>query len=277
MRPKLTLSGFAAAPLPLLALSVMFFGNAFPPSRNGILPSPANTSKGAPVVVELFTSEGCSSCPPADALLARLAVQQPIAGAEVIALEEHVDYWNQQGWVDPFSSSEFSERQQNYARSFESASVYTPQMVVDGRVEFTGSYEGKARQSITEAARAQKTPIQLTVTRGGEPDGSLQVRADKLAASTTVGKADVFLAVTEAGLHSAVNAGENAGEDLHHSRVVRRLRKIGEVKPAADASFSSSLPLKLDSGWKLENVQIVVFIQERKSRRILGAASVSPQ
>src|ERR1700674_652964 len=96
----------------------------------------------APVVVELFTSEGCSSCPPADALLARLAEQQPVGNAEVIALEEHVDYWDHEGWIDPFSSGQWTQRQQLYASGFADHGVYTPELVVDGRSGFVGSREG---------------------------------------------------------------------------------------------------------------------------------------
>src|SRR5213594_3831029 len=97
-----------------------------------------------PVLVELFTSEGCSSCPPADALLARLEKSQPVAEAEIIVLSEHVDYWNRLGWRDPFSSVEFTLRQQRYTEGFRRDGAYTPQMVVDGRVEFVGSDERQA-------------------------------------------------------------------------------------------------------------------------------------
>ncbi len=122
-----------------------------------------SSQQGArPVVVELFTSEGCSSCPPADQLLARLQREQPVPGARIIALGEHVDYWDRLGWKDTYSSHEFSERQQDFVRSWGSNSVYTPQMVVDGMPGFVGSDRRKALQVIARAARSEKVRVEVT-------------------------------------------------------------------------------------------------------------------
>src|SRR5882724_10951247 len=112
-----------------------------------------------PVLVELFTSEGCSSCPPADLLLSRLQQSQPIAGVEVITLSEHVDYWNQLGWTDPFSSASLTERQRQYTAVLRGDGVYTPQMIVDGKIGFVGSDRQKALPAIAEAAKAPRTGI----------------------------------------------------------------------------------------------------------------------
>src|ERR1044071_3136232 len=114
-----------------------------------------------PVLVELFTSEGCSSCPPADEVLSKLDKTQLIQGVEVIALGEHVDYWNKLGWLDPYSSAEFSTRQNNYADAFGRDSVYTPQMIVDGQDEFVGANWNKAREAIMKAARLPKAKIEI--------------------------------------------------------------------------------------------------------------------
>src|SRR6266404_1118664 len=228
-----------------------------------------------PVIVELFTSEGCSSCPPADLLLARLERSQPVSGARVIALEEHVDYWNQLGWVDPFSSGEWTARQQVYAGVLGNGNSYTPQMVVDGKTEFVGSQSRKALQAVQQAAAEQRARV--TLRPGKSPDSgteSLSVSITRLPETAGRDTAEVWLAITETGLHSAVKRGENAGEDLHHAAVVRSIRKIGEAKAGDETSFSGDTTVPLRAEWKRENLHSVVFVQARKGRRILGAAAV---
>ena len=228
-----------------------------------------------PVVVELFTSEGCSSCPPADELLARLAEQQSLKNAEVIALEEHVDYWNNLGWADPFSSGNWTARQYNYAGVLGNVNAYTPQMVVDGQAEFVGSSTWKARHAIQEAAGRAKTPV--TLTAGPADSGNrvnVTVSVGKLAGTTPGNAAEVWLAITETGLHSAVTRGENAGADLHHAAVVRSMRKIGQAQAEGETSFAGDVAVPLQNEWKRENVRAVLFVQENRSRRILGAAEI---
>lgn len=226
-----------------------------------------------PVVVELFTSEGCSSCPPADALLAKLDHEQRLGNAEIIALEEHVDYWDQLGWRDPFSSAQWTERQQDYAAAFRNDGVYTPQMVVDGRAEFVGSSQSRARSAIAEAVREPKAEV-ILMSRPTS-DGKVQVSmAVKMLPVPESQKAQLWLAVTETGLHSNVSRGENAGQDLHHAAVMRSLRKVGETAPNRDAAYSGEHDVQLDTAWKKENLRVVAFVQDAKTRHILGAASV---
>jgi hypothetical protein len=228
-----------------------------------------------PVVVELFTSEGCSSCPPADALLARLAEGQVAGNVQLIALEEHVDYWNDLGWTDPFSSRDWTSRQNAYSGVLGNGNPYTPQMVVDGTVEFVGSHAQQARESILKAAGKTKIPVMLAQgNTHGTGKGIFSAMVGKLEGSTKGDAAEVWLAITETGLHSAVTRGENAGEDLHHAAVVRSMRKIGEAKAEEETSFAIDTGVPLQKEWKRENLRAVLFVQEKKSRRILGAAEI---
>jgi hypothetical protein len=238
------------------------------------------TAARTPVVVELFTSEGCSSCPPADALLAKLETQQPVAGVQIIALEEHVDYWDQLGWRDPFSSAEWTDRQRNYAQVLRSGSVYTPQMIVNGSTEFVGSRARQGSQAIEEAARQMTTTLNISATAvPNKRAAEITVKVLQWGGAKPDDQPEVWLAVTETGLHSAVAAGENAGEDLHHAAVVRKLQRLGSAgaKPKAAAAGAAmpvfaNVKVSLDSGWKRENLRLVAFVQERHSLRILGAA-----
>ncbi len=228
--------------------------------------APAPAEGRMPVIVELFTSEGCSSCPPADALLSRFTKTQPVAGADVIALGEHVDYWDHGGWADRFSSPRFSARQSDYSRAFRKDTVYTPQMIVDGQTQFVGSDEDEARAAIARAARQSKA--QVSLARAGD---TLSVRVDHLPASAKNDPAEVLLAITEGGLSSSVGGGENAGRRLGHSAVVRQLTPLGMVSGNV---FTASSPVNPPSVWRRENLSAVVFVQERGSRRIIGAAEV---
>ncbi len=227
-----------------------------------------------PVVVELFTSEGCSSCPPADTLLQQLEAQQPVAGAEIIALEEHVDYWNHDGWTDPYSSPEWTERQRAYV-GVGRGDPYTPELVVDGRSQFVGNNARKAEAEIEKAAGSAKTEVAIAA---GTPDAKgawrFNISVGKLSESTAGDVAEVWLAVTEDGLHSAVSRGENSGRVLQHVATLRSLHKIGVVDASGAAgSFTADPVVKFKTNWKTENLHVTAFVQKKKSREILGAAS----
>lgn len=235
---------------------------------------PAAPGPVVPVLVELFTSEGCSSCPPADELLARLEQTQPVDGAEIIALSEHVVYWNRLGWADPYSSAEFSERQNSYARAFDTDDIYTPQMIVDGRVQFVGSNRDRARQAIADASRAAKARVEISLRGATVDSANLAITVSDLQSAWTGDSAEVLLAITESGLHSSVSRGENAGRSLHHTAVVRTLSNLGSID-SQSKSFSAEPVVRIEKKWKPENLKAVVFVQERASRRVLGAAQIS--
>lgn len=265
-----------------LALTAALVGFVLTPrspmlSGNGEKAEASRTSAPSPVLVELFTSEGCSSCPPADELLTRLEQSQPVAGAEVIALSEHVDYWNHLGWNDPYSSAEFSRRQNDYARVFNIDDVYTPQMVVDGRAQFVGSNSAKAREAIEDSARDSKANVTVTVASAGKNAASLTlaVRVEGLPEISKGDSAEVLLAITESSLRSNVSSGENAGRHLTHSAVVRKFSRIGSIDSQKGAVLSAQPVIRFDKAWKQEHLKAVIFVQERASRRVLGVGALS--
>jgi len=261
--------------LPLLAFATLL--SAAPASNLPLAAtpqSPTTQAERTPVLVELFTSEGCSTCPPADTLLSRLASLQPIVGAEIIALEEHVDYWNHDGWVDSYSSSEWTLRQQEYAAHFKTKSPYTPQMIVDGLSQFVGTNAREAQTSIQQALQHPKTQISIIAESATKPDTSrIEVHLGNPSGASLQEPADVWIAVTESNLETAVKAGENAGKTVQHAAIVRSLHKIGTVQAKDSSPFVATQQIKFKSNWKTENLRIVVFVQERKSLRVLGVAS----
>ncbi len=225
-----------------------------------------------PVLVELFTSEGCSSCPPADVLLQKLVELQPVPGAEIIAMEEHVDYWNHDGWVDPFSSPEWTERQQVYVDLTKSEPA-TPELVVDGQTQLVGSDGPKALSEIEKASRVPTTEVTIT----SAPDKNsrrISVSVGNIPENLGKDVAEVWMAVTEDGLHSQATAGENKGRALTHVATVRSLHKLGTADAQKPVAFSGNTEVKINSHWNAANVRVVVFVQRKKSRAILGVGSV---
>jgi hypothetical protein len=193
------------------------------------LPNRDDSSR-IPVLIELFTSEGCSSCPPADALLEKLDRSQPVNGAELIVLSEHVDYWNDIGWKDPYSSHEYSERQGAYCARFGRGSVYTPQMVVDGHFELVGSDERGAIEAVENETKFVKAPLSLSAVRFDSNNKlSVHVEAGPLGPSTAAHSATLLLAIADDTDESQVSRGENAGRTLKHVAVLRSLVPAGTV------------------------------------------------
>ena len=227
---------------------------------------PINTKNKQPVLVELFTSEGCSSCPSADRVLTQLEKEQPNPNAEIITLSLHVDYWDRIGWKDPFSSALYSQRQAVYGQAFNLDSNYTPQMVVDGQTEFVGSNMSNANKAITENAKNIKANVELS-----NADNTLKVKISDIPKHEN---ATIFLAIAEDNLSSNVTRGENSGRKLDHSSVVRELKSIGLVTDQQN-SFTTATAVQLQPDWKKENLKLVVFVQDNTSRKILGVNRIS--
>jgi hypothetical protein len=216
----------------------------------------AVTLTAEPALVELFSSEGCSSCPPAESLLRAQAAADP----SLLVLEFHVDYWNSLGWSDPFSSAAFSERQSRYAAWLHSDQVYTPQAIVDGREAFIGSDAAKLKGALRHAATAGKRPL------------SLEVKGNALEISAADAPAgDLWVVVTEADLETHVRRGENAGRTLQHAPVVRAFKTLG-AQPAGP--LARHLDLQLDPSWRRDNLRIMAAVQDPGSGRILALGSV---
>jgi hypothetical protein len=213
-------------------------------------------------LLELFTSEGCSSCPPADELLSRIAVDARASGRRILTLELHVDYWNSLGWKDPFSSAEFSRRQRRYATAFGLNQIYTPQLVVNGTEEFVGSDQRRARAAIDAAlARPAAVSLQLRVTpvaNGARVDWELAAaRPGALLCVALVDSSDV----------TSVDGGENAGNTLTHTHVVRTFA----AEPLTDQR-RGSVSIARPAGAPKSFAHVIGFVQDSRTLAILGAA-----
>jgi hypothetical protein len=217
-----------------------------------------------PVLVELFTSEGCSSCPPADAVLQKLD-EQPFPNMQIIALSEHVDYWNHDGWTDPYSSHANTERQEGYGRLFNLESVYTPQFVVDGSKELVANDPKQVEKVFTEVAAETKIPVRITDARleDGVIHAHIEVDAPPNRAK---GEVDFVVALNQA--ESQVLKGENAGHRLTHVAVVRSLSKVGKLDPGH--AFSQEVSVKLDHASD-SDIRLIAFVQKSGMGRVLGA------
>jgi hypothetical protein len=228
----------------------------------------APAAAGNRVLVELFTSLGCSSCPPADRLLTQLGGEDP---GGVVPLEFHVDYWNRGGWSDPFSRREWSERQAAYARRFGLAQVYTPQAVVGGRSQLVGSDADGIRRDVASAAGGPVAEISLRV----EPNGAGAVaRGEVVLPDVLRGRRlDVMLALYETGLVTPVGGGENGGRTLHNDYVVRSLDRATKIsgRGVERVPFESRIAPKKDANSAA--LGVAVFVQDPKTLEIFGAVS----
>jgi hypothetical protein len=226
-------------------------------------PALAAAEPRPPVLVELFTSEGCSSCPPADAALAALARDPALKSAEVIPLELHVDYWNDLGWADPFSAPEFTARQEEYARLLGSDGLYTPQMVVDGWVSGVAS-AGSLRKGVEKAAGQRKVRLEVLVS-------AARSGVDVVVRPPAGLSGKLLVVVSEDRLSSKVERGENRGRTLVHAPVARLLVNDGPV------ATEHHVRLGLSPSWKRDQLRVVAFVQESGGRVVAaGSAAVPP-
>ncbi len=225
-------------------------------------PSAGDSATAKPVLVELFTSEGCSSCPPADALLRTLDYTQPVPGVQLIVLSEHVDYWDDLGWKDTYSSHAFTVRQQAYADRLRLDGPYTPQMVVDGSLEFVGSDRERANSAFEQARALPKVMIKISSLKLENGNLRAHIETDALPSP-----AEVFVVLALEHAQSQVLHGENGGHRLEHVAVVRNLVKLGDA--AKGEMFSKDVSLALSTPG--QPYRLIAFVQEPKQGKVLGA------
>lgn len=212
-----------------------------------------------PVVVELFTSQGCNTCPPADAYLGQLAKRK-----RIIALSFHVDYWDYLGWKDRFALPASSKRQRMYARRFKRGYVYTPQMVIDGQAEIIGSRTGQVDRAIARAG-ARQDKITVRLVKGA--DGKVRALLPAGASSAKAEPATVWMVLIDRSHTTRIKRGENGGKRLTYTHVVRTLRRVGAWR-----GDKTALVLPVGETVAGRRDACVVIVQSDKTGRILGAA-----
>jgi hypothetical protein len=196
---------------------------------------------------------------------------QPVGGAELIVLSEHVDYWNDIGWKDPYSSHEYSERQDAYARHFGLGSVYTPQMVIDGQIQFVGSDELRAIRAIQNETKIEKVALSLSAIHfEGDSRIALHLETGPIPSAIPANSANILLAIADESDESHVSRGENGGKTLKHVAVLRNLIRVGTLDKTG--KFSRDVAIDLDSA-NPRNVRIVAFVQETAAGRVWGVES----
>jgi len=226
-----------------------------------------------PVVVELFTSEGCSSCPPADVFLEKLDKFQPVQGAQLIVLSEHVTYWDQEGWKDPNSSQALTDRQNSYESALGKKDPFTPQIIVDGDQELTlQSPPPRVKEVLQQARDASKIPVQITGVSADPANPSLLRAHIEAGENSTKHNADVYVAVALSHVESQVLRGENGGRHLVHVAVVQKLTRIGKLSKGK--TFADDVELKLTPADDPKNLRVIAFVQESGPGKILGAAQL---
>ena len=277
----MTLSRFCSSPsfrgalLAGLLSPAAVAGGRVPQVDNKTVAAVAPTADVRPVLIELFTSEGCSSCPPADALVRKLDAGQPIPGAQLIVLSEHVTYWDHEGWKDPNSSAALTERQSAYEQALGRDTAFTPQIIVDGTEEIrNGNTPQQVEEVLQRAKTAPKVPIRIgeVIVNGGSPS-VLRVHIET-GENVAKHNADVYVAIAFDHVESEVLRGENGGRHLVHISVVQELRRIGKLPKGR--TFAQDVELKLKPGTDPKNLRLMAFVQESSAGKVLGAALRKP-
>jgi hypothetical protein len=261
-------SGGSARWSSLILLALCIF--LIPLTAGSQAPQTESQSAAHPVLIELFTSEGCSSCPPADILLRSLDRDQPVPGAQLIVLSEHVTYWDQQGWKDPNSSSALTDRQSSYEKALGEKEVFTPQMIVNGIHQIRKGSSEELKDVLEKAKDDQNIAVRVDEIKLDPSDPTTLHAHIDTNANLTKHNADVYLAVALDHVESQVLRGENGGKHLVHVAVVQQLTKVGKLPKGK--TFAQDIQLKLKPGTALKGVRIVAFVQESGPGKMLGAA-----
>ena len=233
----------------------------------------ANTAASAgdpPILVELFTSEGCSSCPPADEFVQKLDALQPVPGAHLIVLSEHVDYWDHDGWRDQNSSHALTDRQSAYVRALGLSTPYTPQIIVDGTGEMRIGDPQAVERMFQQAVSTPKISVRIGSVSIGQGNPGLLRTHVETDENTGKENADLYLAIALDHVESQVLHGENGGRHLTHVAVVQQIAKIGKLPKGK--SFAQDVEIKIKPGIAPNNIRVVAFVQESGPGKLLGAA-----
>lgn len=254
---------FCALGLGFMLGSFCFVG--LPSERPVEASTSTESTKAGPVIVELFTSEGCSSCPPADALLSELSRTN---GANIASLSEHVSYWNYIGWADPYSAPVFDNRQYKYVSRLRLRSAYTPQVIVNGIEQTIGNDRSSVSEAIAKALRTP--PLQLPLSTSFKAPRVLAVTIDTAGIKEKSG--EINLAITEDGITSNVRSGENVGHVLHHDAVVRTYKSKSITNNEHDLV---TIDIELKPSWNRSKLNLVAFFQQSSSGKI-GYSRIVP-
>ena len=251
----------------ILGIAMVLFSNVVLLSAQGT--APADTaSRPKVILVELFTSEGCSSCPPADNLLRAINGTQPSAGQIIVGISEHVTYWNSLGWSDPFSSDLYTDRQNRYGSRFGLDSVYTPQMVVNGTEQFVGSDQSSLASAIRKEQN-RTDPVDLRILSVNRLGGALMVDFSAKGDASFQGS-EIFAVLTDDADQSIVPRGENSGRTLSHVAVARTLLRVAKLQEAPQQTVQIALPTSFHG---MTGHHLILFAQAPGSGKVLGADS----